>query len=168
MDPSKLPEILASEYPWLIRYGFERTSSGDGQYECDKAAKTLKSAFNYAQNGRYTTLMDIDLTFEEVINSEFPLTIWKTKDYGIIEWVTISRTTPEDLSYLLLKSGQTKVVSILNTRDPNVVDCEWLRPKNLLNDLKVTLNPPQIMENGDTIQIVEDSRAYFLALVSKV
>lgn len=176
MDYSELPEILTAEYPWLIICGCERTTTLDGQYECPKVAKTLKAAFDYVQLLPTTvrdsvtneTPMEIDLTFEEVSKSELPVIVWKTKDCGIIEWVTLKRTTPEELSYLIPKRGDTKVVGILKTCNPEVLDCEWIRSKNLLDNMKIQLNLPQTMDNGDIIQYpINSPEFYFLAVVSR-
>lgn len=172
MNYLKLPEELTAEYPYFIRYSFERTSSADGEYECPKIAKTLKAAFDFIKNVRIGVRrgvpMEIDLSFEEVHESKLPLTILKTKDNGIIEWATLERTTPEELSYLLLKSGQCKVVGILEYNE-DIVECQWPRSKDMIEYLNLTLAPPQTMNNGDIVQYPLDMSGYkFLALITRI
>ena len=108
------------------------------------------------------------MTFEESDNSKFPLVVWRTKDYGIIEWVIIEPSSPEKLSYLIPKPHETKVVSVFKTYHPDVLDCEWSRDRSLLNHLKITLGPVQKLDNDDVIQHCEDlAGLYFCALVSR-
>jgi hypothetical protein len=121
----ELPSKLANEYPRLIRFMFERTSILDGDYECPKIAKTLEAAFNYLQKFRPEQRMSIDLTRDEIHKSGYSVIVWKTEDYGIIKWAILEQTTPEKLLYILPEPNETKIVSILKTHDPDVLDCEW-------------------------------------------
>jgi hypothetical protein len=166
MDYLTLPDVLMVNYPWMIYYPF------DDDCECPKIAKTWKDGFNYSQIHKPKQSMIIDLSLEEVEkmvnNTKFPLVIWKTKGRCNKEQAVLDLTTEEKLSYLIPKMGTTKVVSILNTHNPNVLDCEWLRSTSLFNHLNIKLAPPNTMDNGDIIQTPEDmSGFYFFALISR-
>lgn len=170
MQYPTLPRKLAKEYPYILTFPFERTSTLDGKYEEPVIAKSLEDAYNYAHNKWGQTVVcerKIDLALEEILRADetqFPLLIIETKDEGIIEKVVVDINTHLHLSYLVINRGETKYVQIFD----DVYNTLWVpypRPLNYCGKNSKFVLSQTNKYNSYTILPEEDSKAYFSAIV---
>lgn len=112
---------LSKEYPYMVTFPFERTSSLDGGYNEPILCKTLKAAYRVAmvenRSGFFSApKIQIRSTFEEVQQkaerNEWPILGYQTEDFGIIERTEIHKSTPQNTRYMLPNDGTTSYVLI--------------------------------------------------------
>lgn len=170
MQYSTLLRKLAKEYPYILTFPFERTSTLDGQEEEPVITKSLEDAYNYAHNKwrqRVVCGRKIDLSLEEILQTDktkFPLTIIETNDEGIIEKVIVDINSPLCLSYLKIKHGEAKYVQIHH----DGFNTLWVPYPRSLNycSKDAKFGPRQTDKyNSYTILPEENSKAYFSAIV---
>lgn len=100
-----------------------------------------------------------------------PSIIWKIHDVGIINYASLSQTTPESLSYLIPGYGTKVLINILNTDSTDIIDCEWNRTHILYIEWfrsKFNQCTELTLENGDILEFpTNDDESYYIAAVTR-